>query len=237
MANINKKINWTNVEKQYKAGLMSISEIAREAGTVPGNIRYHAQKKGWERNLTQAVREKTRIKLIESLAENFGGGQNAVDELNRLTDDAIVEQAARTQIQVLREHQKSIGHGHKLVMRMLDELDATTAYAGELQNLITSTISPQRQEAVRRAVSLGSRSTILRDLSTAARQWVHLERQAFNIPDERDKGIKEVDDVNKTAEQLRKEIEEEAKELGLSLISMGSNDDEKSKKSTKTTAH
>lgn len=237
MANIKKHIDWKRIEKLYKQGLLSLEEIARESGTVSGNIRHHAKKHGWKRDLTDAVREKTRMKLIESLADNYGGGQNAAEELDRLTDEAIVEQAARTQIQVLREHQKSIGHGHKLVMRMLDELDASTAYAGELQELITSTISPHRQEAVRRAVSLGSRSTILRDLSTAARQWVQLERQAFNIPDERDKNIEKVDDVNKTASQLRKEIESEARELGLSLVALGNRDDEDVEENNKETAH
>lgn len=232
MSNYKKNIDWKRIEKLYRSGLLTLEEIARESGTVSGNIRHRAKKYGWKRDLTDAVREKTRMKLIESLADNYGGGQNASKELEKLTEDAIVEQAARTQIQVLREHQKSIGHGHKLVMRMLDELDASTAYAGELQQLITSTVSPQRQEAVRRAVSLGSRSTILRDLSTAARQWVNLERQAFNIPDERDKGIDKVDDVNKTAAQLRREIEDEARQLGLSLIALGNNDDEESEEQT-----
>ena len=105
-------------------------------------------------------------------------------------------------------------------MRMLNELDVTTSQRGELEQLIRSSAAPLRQQGLLRAVSLSSRATIMRDLATAARLWVTLERQAFNIADDRDKednAQRKLDTM--TADQLRKEIVEDAKKLGLDLTS------------------
>lgn len=211
-----RKTDWKKVERLYRAGLLSVAEIGRECGVGDSLIRYHAKTKGWKKDLSQEMRNLTRTKLVENLATVFDGNQ-VIKDIKDAEDEQIIEQASRTQVHVVREHQKTLGQGHSLTLRMLDELDATTAYKGELQDLITSTVAPARQEALRRAVTLGSRATIMRDLATAARLWVTLERQAFNIADDRDKDNKErkLDDM--TAEQLRAEIIQEADRMGIKL--------------------
>lgn len=216
MANINKKVNWKKVEEQYRAGLLSLEEMAREHGIVSGTIRYRAKLKGWKRDLTQEMRQRTRTLMVENLAK-ISDGQGLSDHVESVNDDRIIEQAAKTQIEVVRGHQQTLGRGHQLTFRMLDELETTTAHAGELQNLITSTVAPIRQEALRRAVSLSSRADILQKLATAARSWIALERQAFNIADDRgkDEDQKKVDDM--TAEELRQDILNTAKKIGLDM--------------------
>lgn len=216
MANINKKVNWKKIEDQYRAGLLSIEEIAREQGIVGGTIRYRAKKEGWTRDLTSQMRQRTRTLMVENLAK-IADGKGMAEHVESVNDDRIIEQAARTQIEVVRGHQQTLGRGHHLTFRMLDELEATTAHAGELQNLITSSVAPIRQEALRRAVSLSSRAVILRDLASAARTWVQLERQAFNIADDRgkDEAQNKIDDM--TAEELRKDILDTAKKIGLEM--------------------
>lgn len=216
MANINKRVNWKRVEEQYRAGLLSLEEIAREQGIVSGTIRHRAKKEGWKRDLTSEMRQRTRTLMVENLAK-IADGKELAAHVESVNDDRIIEQAAKTQIEVVRGHQQTLGRGHQLTFRMLDELEATTAHAGELQNLITSTVAPIRQEALRRAVSLSSRADILQKLATAARSWIALERQAFNIADDRGKDDeqKKVDDM--TAEELRKDILNTAKKIGLDM--------------------
>ena len=105
-------------------------------------------------------------------------GSDVVKQIQEATDEEIIEQASKTQVQVVRGHQKTLGDGHNLVMRMLSELDATTAHRGELEEMIKSTISPIRQKAALNAISLGGRAQVMRDLAIAAKTWVILERQA-----------------------------------------------------------
>ena len=220
MANYNRRIDWNRIERLYRAGMLTVVEIAKECSVPESNIRYHAKKMGWKRDLTDEVRRTTRTKLVENLAKVFDGGEAVTDKLKQISDDEIIEQAAKTQVQVVREHQKTLGQGHNLTMRMLCELDATTSYRGEIEELIKSTVAPLRQKALLNAVSLSQRATVMRDLATAARLWVTLERQAFNIVDDREKDSKEQQKLNEmTAEQLRSEILDDAKKLGLELSS------------------
>lgn len=215
MANY-KKFDWKKIERLYRAGLLSISEIAREAGTVPSNIRHRAKKEGWKRDLTQEVRNSARTMFVENLAKK-AMGLGLGDDLKSMADEQIVQEAARTQVEVVRQHQKTLHQGHSLVMRMLEELDVSTSHHGDLTKLIAETVAPLRQEALRRAISLGSRATVMRDLATAARTWVTLERQAFNIVEEKG-GSQEGREIDKmSAEELRAEILKDAKKIGLDL--------------------
>lgn len=221
----NNAVDWNRVERMYRAGILSVTEIAKEVNTSEGNIRYHAKTKGWTRDLTDKVKIEARKKMIENLAnardlrDGVVSKEENAEVVKRLTgndDESIIEQAARTQVEVVRQHQKTLGSGHSLTMRMLNELDATTTHRGELEDMIRSTVAPRRQGAIMNAISLGSRATIMRDLATAARLWITLERQAFSIADEsKSKDSVKLDEM--TADQLRKEIAEDARKLGLDL--------------------
>lgn len=221
----NKGVHWSKMEKMYRAGVLSTSEIAREFNMSEANVRYHAKKRGWQRDLTKEVREATRIKMVQDLATARVEGteedrKEVLKSLIGATDDQIIEEAAKTQVEVVRQHQKTLGSGHSLTMRMLNELDATTTYQGDLEKQIKSSIAPMRQRAVMNAISLGGRAVVMRDLAIAAKTWVILERQAFNIADDRDKDNKDQRKLDEmTADQLRKEIVEDAKKLGLELTS------------------
>ena len=217
----NRKTDWSRVERLYRAGLLAVTEIARECAISESLIRYHAKKNGWKRDLTNEMRNRTRTKMVENLAKVFNSDE-AVGKLKQVTDDEIIEEASRTQVEVVRQHQTTLGQGHSLTVRMLNELDATTTYRGELETMIKSDIAPIRQKAMMAAVSLPQRATIMRDLATAARQWVTLERQAFNIADDRDKDSKEQQKLDEmTAEQLRTEIINDANRMGLQLTELG----------------
>ena len=206
-------INWDKVERLFRAGVLSTVEIARQVGVDEAVIRMYAKRHGWKKDLTQEVRQLTRVKLVENLSQVFNNGEPPPADQK---DEDIVEEAARTQVQVVRSHQYNSQYGHALTMRMLDELDMTTAYKGELQELISSTIAPKRQEAFRRAMSLQARAGIMKDLAAAARVWVTMERQAFNIVDDRDEK-KDANIEQMSTDELRQEILKDAKQIGLDL--------------------
>lgn len=223
-------IDWVRIERSYRAGLLTVVEISNESGepgsstyASPSLIAYHARTRGWKRDLTAEVRASTRTKMVENLA-HFNSGSEAIDHLRKATDEDIIEQAARTQVEVVRQHQKTLGQGHDLTLRMLNELDTTTTYKGELEEMIQSAKAGGDKAEARKAgamlkiLSLNSRITALRDLAISAKTWISEERRAFGIADDREgtsADQRKLDEM--TAEQLREEILNDAKKLGLHL--------------------
>ena len=84
--NSNPRINWERIERLYRAGILSLYEIARECHTVEGNIRYRAKKEGWKRDLTDEVRRAARTKMVENLASVQDAG-NIIDAQNQVADN------------------------------------------------------------------------------------------------------------------------------------------------------
>src|SRR5436190_2107321 len=57
-------VNWVKVEKAYRAGILPVSQIAKQCGLSSTAIHKRAKKQGWERDLTARVRAKTAEKLF-----------------------------------------------------------------------------------------------------------------------------------------------------------------------------
>jgi len=213
-------VNWQIVERKYRQGVLSLREISEEWGISESTIRYRARINGWKRDLTQETRQAFRTKSIENLAKLYDNVSEVSDTIKKITDEEMINEAARTQIEVIRQHQKTLGQGHQLTMRLLGELDVITTHIGELEAWINSQEAPRRRHAAKKAIGLFSRAVILRDLAASARLWINMERQAFNIVDDREKpeDQKKLDAMK--AEELREEILKDAKKLGLDLTTM-----------------
>ncbi len=167
--------DWEAIQRAYRAGQLSVREIARQYAISEGAVRKRAKADHWQRALADKVREAVQEELVRGSAQH-------------LRDDQIVQEHALVGADVVRQHRHAIGRGRDLTLRLLDELDAATTNVGVLQSMIEeATIgdkTPQRRNAMMRAVELPSRAGVIKDLSAAAKNWVALERQAFNLGDD-----------------------------------------------------
>ncbi len=211
--------DWASIEKDYKAGIMTVTAIARDAGIADATIRVHAKKHGWKRTIIHKVRRKTTEAVLRSIAET-GTMTHANDSsIQRapLDEAAIIDLAVRTQVEVIRDHRKAAGHGRSLTYRMLDELDATTSNINQLADEINdSTDDGKRRAAMMKAISLPSRAATMRDLATAAAKWVAVERQAFGILDDRSNA--DDNSMAGTVEEMRASILRDIDALGLTMV-------------------
>lgn len=174
-----KQIDWEAIEREYRAGQLSVREIARQHGASHTAINKRAKADGWTKNLATKVREEVSNRLVSSEVAT-GNAKEAV------------EAAALRGVEVVRQHRTVIGRGRDLTLRLLDELDTATARLGELEEMIEAEClgdaNSQRRNAMLRAVALPSRAGVIKDLSAAAKNWVALERQAFSLDDGGDPG-------------------------------------------------
>lgn len=147
MADEKRPIDWAEIERDYRSSPMSVREIARWYGVDEKAIRKRAKAGGWERPQAAA-------------SPQCGPAEEKVYVGTVLTPENTTPEAI-------------VGRGRNLVMRLMDELDATTTRQGELEAMIvsaTDTGDPGNQrEALMQAVSLKQRSDVLKALATAAK--------------------------------------------------------------------
>lgn len=138
-----KPVDWADIEKDYRAGVLSVREIARWNNVDEKAIRKKAAALGWER-----VQQPGHVKR-EQVARH-------------VEPDEIVPPATAAKPEEISDR------GRAIAKRLMDELETVTAHVGELEDMIcTEESDPRRRQALLKSLSLSERSTTLKNLSTA----------------------------------------------------------------------
>lgn len=164
--------DWEAIEREYRAGQLSVIEIGRQHGVSHTAINKRAKKELWTRNLAERVRREITNRLVSG-------------EVSETNARVAVETAADRGVQVVREHRKDIAEGRSLIGMLFSELRRTTENLDEVEEAIEAETGAdqngQRRSMMLKAVALPSRAGVLRDLSGALKNIIGLERQAFNL--------------------------------------------------------
>lgn len=207
-----KTIDWEAVKLEYEAGQLSNRVLGTMFGCSEAMIRKKAKAEKWARNLAAQVRRRASDELVRDAGPKpvrksdapgvesqvaQGGSQgaqsaNCEPERDPEDDEAAIEAAAQRVVALVREHRKDLRGMRQMAQRLLDELSTTTSQLGELEQMIVEETSgdrtTQRRTSMLRAISLPSRASTLQALSIAMSKLVILERQAFNVDDEKGNG-------------------------------------------------
>lgn len=154
-----KQVDWEAIEREYRAGQLSISEIARQNGITEGAIRKKAKALGWQRALVAKVRKAVREKLVRA------DGTNA----QRASDSEIVDGAATRGFEVITSHRKDLQQLHGLKRVLMDRLAIVL------------------QGATPEGPCLGDKESpgdLLEKLSRITARLIPLERQAHNLDED-----------------------------------------------------
>lgn len=171
-------VDWEAIEKEYRAGVLSVREIGKQHRLSEGAIRKRARRDGWERDLTDKVREKVRTALVRSEV------RTETDANSPRTEREIVDDAAAAVVALVREHRSDLRDGRELAATLLSQLKAVTGNREAIEGAIVElTEAGPRQQAMLRAVALPAHVACLRDLSNVLKNLIPLERQAFNVDD------------------------------------------------------
>lgn len=193
------KATWEQIREEYRAGALSVRDIAKAYGPTEAAIRNRARKGEngvpWERDLTDQVRAATRAKLDK--AEAKPGAQPS----------EIIEAASARNFTALQGHLKRLGRLAEIEERVIERLEKSFAdfdrvadaedIAVRLEQAIaeknpkiriariTSLFAPEEL----RAGLLKNISRCYGDITAAAAKRIQLERQALNMdkPDGEDK--------------------------------------------------
>lgn len=176
--------DWERVEADYRAGLLSLREIAAKDGHVTeGAIRKKAKKLGWSRDLAAKIQAK---------AEELVRKEAVRTEYAVVGERVLVDANAQAIATVRLGHRKDISTARALCLALLSELEAVTSErltVELLRELLDKLDHPgeddkaadKARDALYKAISLPSRAGSLKALADSLKTLVTIEREAWGL--------------------------------------------------------
>jgi hypothetical protein len=162
-------LDWEAIEREYRAGQLSVTEIGRIYGCSHTAINKRAKKLAWSRNLAERVREEVSARLVS-------------DEVSATTIRETVEAAAERVVQLVREHRRDIREGREAVAALFTELREATRSRNDIEQAISELDGDGRKRAgLLRSTSLPSRASVAASLAIALKNLIACERNAFGL--------------------------------------------------------
>lgn len=176
-----KKIDWEKIEAEYRAGILSVREIASGQGITHGAINKRAKRDGWERDLTARIKAKADALVSKAEVSALVSSERAA------TEKQIVEANAEAIGNIRLSHRKDIYRTKTLSLALLEELSAQTIDADlyvQLGDLLRSEDDKgmdKLNDLYRKVVSTPSRIDSVKKLADTLKTLVGLEREAWGI--------------------------------------------------------
>ena len=173
--------DWEAIESAYRAGLLSIREIASQHGITHGAINKRAKRDGWERDLKAKIKAKADVLVSRREVSSKVSTETATSER------ILIEANAEVIATVRMEHRGDIRRARNISNSLFDELEAQCADVGALEQLGDLMYQPddngrdKLNELYQKVISLPGRVKSMKDLSDTLKTLVGLERQAYDI--------------------------------------------------------
>lgn len=182
-----REIDWEKIELDYRAGIKTLREIAKEHGIAHGSITNKAKKEGWARDLSAKIRAKADEIVSKKLASKKLASKKASKNKQQSEIDCVqanADNSAEIQIQ----ERDDVSKARKLTMSLFNELKSlsdNTDLAEALSEAVGSRDSDDEKimDAVKKITALPGRIKCMKDLTDALKIQIELERKVHKIDD------------------------------------------------------
>lgn len=188
--------DWEAIETAYRAGVMSLREIASQHGISEGAIRKRAKRDDWSRDLAAKVKERADDLVRKAEVRKQVRTETA------LSERVLIEATAEVVAAVRMEHRGDIRRAREITNALFDELGAECADVDSLRKLGELMLSPDENgrdklnEIYHSIISMPERVKAVKALSEALKNLIGLERQAYDIDGpEGDNSVKQLSDL------------------------------------------
>jgi hypothetical protein len=180
--------DWERIEQLYRAGVLSLREIA---AACPGSnhmaIARRAKKLGWTQDLAAKIKAKAEDLVTRQLVTESVTADRAV------TDRSVIDANAQAIANVRLGHRTDISRSRKLAIKLLDELESLTDEQGTLKELIAQLKDGDEGEGgsgaemsdvlalASKMATLPSRTKTMKELGETLKNLITLERQAYSL--------------------------------------------------------
>ncbi|WP_372874145.1 hypothetical protein [Pseudomonas sp.] len=133
-------IDWESIERDYRAGLLSLRGIADKHGSNEGTIRSRAKKHGWLRDLTEQVRSATQGKLSRNPS------RDNVTQRDAREDADIIEEASTRAASVILAHRVDLAQWRSIANKLcavLSDMEVTKDNQTEFARSLNAGVDAQ----------------------------------------------------------------------------------------------
>ena len=177
--------DWERIECDYRAGVLSLREIAANQGVSHVSVSKRAKKEGWTKDLSQKIAKKADELVNRSMVNSLVNSEKAV------TEKQVIDAGAEAIVRVRLSHRKDISRSRAIVMSLFDELELTCgpenaallAELGEIMREPDERGQDKRADLYAKLLSLNGRSVTMKNLGESLKAMVALEREAFGLND------------------------------------------------------
>lgn len=194
------QVDWSAVEIDYRAGILSLRQIGDAYGVTEGAVRKRAKRDEWTRDLSGKIQAKA-DELVRKDAV-----RSLVRSEQKITERDVVDANATMQADIIRAHRTDITRSRTLAMSLLDELVSTTNNNELFEQLGELLLSPddkgqdKRNEIYRKVIAMPNRIDSAKKLAETLKVLIGLERQAFGLKD--DESDKPTDGIRRLLKEI-----------------------------------
>lgn len=201
-----KQPDWERIEQLFRAGLLSVREIAAACGVSHTAINKRSKAEGWDRDLNAKIKAKA-----DSLVSKREVSTKVSTE-TLATERGIVEANAEVIADIRMAHRTDIGRSRRLANKLLDELEALTDEQGTIKELIAQFKERDHEDGdamadvlalAQKMGALPSRTKTMKELAETLKTLVLLERQAYDLDTK--SGGNDADELSKLMDDLSKD--------------------------------
>lgn len=176
-----RKVDWERVECDYRAGLLSVREIAASQGISHTAIQKRAKAEGWVRDLNAKIQ----AKADALVAKREVAAEVAKERAE--TERQLVEANAEVIANIRLTHRRDIKRARELAMSLLSEIEVETGnidlfeQLGELLRSEDDKGQDKRNDVYRKVISGATRIDSMKKLAETLKALIVLEREAYGI--------------------------------------------------------
>lgn len=172
--------DWERVEHHYRAGVLSVREIASTCSVSHVAIHKRAKREGWTRDLQAKIKAKA-DSLVNTELVNSQVNKEAL-----VTERGIVEANAQAIANIRIAHRTDIGRYRRLANTLLEELEGVTEERATIKELIDQLKDSDDADGAlldlaSKIASLPNRTKVMKELGETLKTLIALERQAYNV--------------------------------------------------------
>lgn len=157
--------DWESIEKDVRAGILSLREIARKHSCPESSIRFRMKEGKWQRDLSGKIKQRAQQKLLRAELRK-----------SNVKEEDVIEENAETVAAVLLLERKDIKNLRELETQLINEIknNPTKLYITQYQGQIIEKVV---------GLTAAERAMAANNLANVQHKRIALERQAFGIDD------------------------------------------------------